>query len=146
VWGHRGGAHFSLNNDKMKKTLILPAMAALSAFVLTNAGASAVAGQPKHGATKAFHAVKEDTISAVSSTSITIVHTRYKKVKGKPQETTVTKTYQITPLTTIEVNGAEASADDLHNGMAVAVSADAPTSLDESDPDDGGVARNIAAH
>ena len=98
--------------------------------------ACALAGETRHP-------IKQDTISAVSSTSITISHTAYKTVKGKPQERTVIRTYQITSFTDIEVDGAKAAVDDLHTGMAVTVCADAPS---DTDPSDGGVARGIRAH
>ena len=96
-----------------------------------------------------FTKIAEPTISAVSATSITVTHQKdraSKETTAKDASQTVTRTYQITPLTDIEVDGQSASVSDLHEGMAVQISADPPSSLDPADASDGGEARTILAH
>jgi len=109
-------------------------------------------------AAEPFNKIQEPTITAITDTTITVTHTRDRQKKpskkGHKSDTdatpnpadTVTKTYQITALTDIEVNGQSASASDLKVGMAVSVSADPPSDLSAPDPTNGGVARTILAH
>jgi hypothetical protein len=95
--------------------------------------------------------MKEDTIQAVSATSIT---TSKDKMMGRKQgeviggdgSKTISVTYKITSLTTIEVNGQEAGVDALQPGMSVTVAADAPDGMDAPDPTNGGTATAIIAH
>jgi hypothetical protein len=105
---------------------------------------------------KPFSHIGEPTIEAVTATSITITHDKDaappqdtgkkgKEEKQKPTEA-ITKTYLLSNLTSIEVNGEPATVNDLKVGMGVEVSADPPDGLDNTDPSNGGTARSIVAH
>ena len=92
----------------------------------------------------------ESVITAVSSTSITTSVNKPPAPRrggtiGGDGEKTTTKTYKITSMTDIQVNGEEADANALRVGMAVSISADAPDAMDAPDPQDGGSATEIIA-
>jgi len=104
------------------------------------------------GPVKPFTKISEDTISAVTATSITITHNKDtpppqgKKPKDAPPAQAITMTYTLSTLSDIEVNGQPASVGDLKVGMFVQISADPPDGLDNTDPTNGGTARTIVAH
>jgi hypothetical protein len=93
--------------------------------------------------------IEEATITAVTDTSITISNQKVQsRVKNDATDTatTVSKTYQISALTDIEVDGASANVSALHAGMFVEISADPPSDLGPADETNGGLARTINAH
>jgi hypothetical protein len=115
-------------------------------FLLAGAGFPLAAHAGK--ATSPFTKIKDPTISAITGVSITVTHQRDKASKittAKNTSQTVTVTYDITPMTDIEVDGRTADLSKLHVGMAVQISADPPSSLDPADPSRGGEARMILA-
>ena len=87
--------------------------------------------------------------SSTKTTSITISNQKVQsRVKNDATDTatTVSKTYQISALTDIEVDGASANVSALHAGMFVEISADPPSDLGPADETNGGLARTINAH
>lgn len=112
-------------------------------------------GASAGGAKKPFNKIGEPTISAVSATSITVTHKKDKASKTNTGSSSssnskdagsVTKTYRITAMTDVEIDGKSASVNDLKVGMAVSISADPSSSMGPADPTDGGEARVILAH
>jgi hypothetical protein len=95
--------------------------------------------------------IKEATITSVNSNSITVsvqkgAGPRRGSVIGGDGQTTATKTYKITSLTTVEINGQVSDVNSLQVGMSVSISADPPDDMDATNASDGGTATSIIAH
>jgi len=97
---------------------------------------------------------KEDTITAVSSTSITIHHTQVKKASKSKTASKgggdVSTTYSITGVTDVIIDGKPAKVADLKVGMSVTVAADPMDGLTsgtvaKTSESVGGLARTITA-
>jgi len=110
-----------------------------------------MAVQAKHGKRQPPQKIGEATIVAVTADSITTstdkaAGPRRGAVIGGDGQTSVTKTYKITSMTTIEVDGQTADVTALHVGMSVSIGADPDDDLGPSDASNGGTATTIIAH